>query len=247
MNHEPWNLWQQPRVPMSESLLLRYGVAVLLPAAAAFIISARPVFTEAPFFIFLGTIVLSAANGGLAPAFVSIALSALLIRLLFVEPVGSLHFGGDYAGMERMVGFVLVSLVLSSFVSALRRERNHFRDSEERYRMLAETASDAIIVIDEKGEILYANPVAERTFGSRARDLHGRNLALLLPGDGYREKLAEMRHHLDSRKKAVAVQLPGLHQSGEHLLVEMTLGTSSHRGRSLFTAIIRDLTAGRQP
>lgn len=51
-----------------------------------------------------------------------------------------------------------------------------------------------------------------------------------------------MKHHLDSRKKAVAVQLPGLHQSGEHRVVEMTLGTSSHRGRNMFTAIIRDLT-----
>lgn len=231
---------------MSESLLLRYGVAVLLPAAAALVIFVRPVFTEAPFFVFLGAIILSAAHGGLAPAFVSIALSTLLIRLLFIEPVGSLLYRADFPGMERMAGFVLVSLVLSSFVSAIRRERDHFRDSEERYRMLAETASDAIIVIDEKGEILYVNPVAEKIFGSRAGELQGRNLALLLPGDGYREKLAEMRHHLDSRKKVVAVQLPALHQSGQHLLVEMTLGTSSHRGRNLFTAIIRDITGQKR-
>jgi hypothetical protein len=51
-----------------------------------------------------------------------------------------------------------------------------------------------------------------------------------------------MKRHVDSRKKPVAVQLPGLHHSGEHLVVEMTLGTSSHRGKSVFTAIIRDIT-----
>ena len=231
---------------MSESLLLRYGVAVLLPAAAALVIFVRPAFTEDPFFVFLGAIILSAAHGGLAPAFVSIALSTLLIRLLFIEPVGSLLYRADFHGMERMAGFVLVSLVLSSFVSAIRRERDHFRDSEERYRMLAETASDAIIVIDERGEILYVNPVAEKLFGSGANELIGRNLAQLLPGDGYQAKLTEMRHHLDSRKKVVAVQLPALHQSGQHLLVEMTLGTSSHRGRNLFTAIIRDITGQKR-
>ena len=55
-----------------------------------------------------------------------------------------------------------------------------------------------------------------------------------------------MKHHLDSRKKAVAVQLTGLHHTGEHLLVEMTLGTSSHRGRNLFTAIIRDSTGQKR-
>jgi len=246
MNHENWNLWKRPRKAMSESLFLRYGVAIVLPVAAASVIFVRPVFAEVPFFVFLGAIVLSAANGGLAPAFLSTALSALLIRLFLVHPVGSLHFSGDFASLERMAGFVLVSMLISSFVSAIRRVRNELRDSEERYRMLAETASDAIIVIDEKGEILFANPEAEKVFGSRARELVGRSLALLLPGDGYHEKLSEMKRHLDSRKKAVAVKLPGLHQSGEHLLVEMTLGTSSHRGRDLFTAIIRDIT-GRKP
>ncbi len=246
MNHERWNLWEQPRQAMSESSLLRYGFAVFMPAAAAVIVFVRPSLTEAPFFVFLGAIVLSAANGGLAPAFVSIALSTLAIRLLFVHPNGSLHYATDFSGMERMAGFVLVALLLSSFVAALRRERNQFRDSEARYRMLSETASDAIIVIDDKGEILYVNPVAEKVFGSRAKDLLGRNLALLLPGDGYQAKLNDMKRNLDSRKKAVAVQLPGLHQSGERLLVEMTLGPSTHRGRHLFTAIIRDITGDKR-
>ncbi len=242
MIHEPWNLWKQPRQAMSESLLLRYGMAVMMPIAAACVVFVRPVFAEAPYFVFLGAIVLSAANGGLAPAFVSIALSALFIRLLLVNLVGSLHFGADFAGMERMTGFVLVAMLLSSFVAAIRRERNQLHDSEERYRMLAETASDAIIVIDDKGEILFVNPEAEKVFGSRAKELVGKNLSLLLPGDGYHEKLSEMKRHVDSRKKAVAVKLPGLHHSGQPLLVEMTLGTSSHRGRDLFTAIIRDIT-----
>lgn len=242
MNHEQWNLWKRPRKAMSESFLLRYGVAVMLPVAAAVVIFVRPVFTEAPYFVFLGAIVLSAANGGLAPAFLSIALSALLLRLLLVHPIGSLHFGTDFAGMERMAGFVLVSLMLSSFVAALRRDLKQLQDSEERYRMLVETASDPIIVIDERGEILYVNPEAEKVFGGQAKKLIGRNLALILPGDGYQTTLNEMKRHLDSRKKAVAVQLSGLDQSGKHLLVEMTLGTSSHRGRNLFTAIIRDIT-----
>ena len=173
MNHEQWKLWKQPRKAMSESLLLRYGAAVMLPVAAASVIFVRPVFCETPFFVFLGAIVLSAANGGLAPAFLSTALLALVIRLLLVHPNGSLHYETDFAGMERMAGFVLFSVLLSSSVAAIRRDRNHLRDSEERYRLLAETACDAIIVIDEKGEILYVNPVAEKIFGTRANQLLG--------------------------------------------------------------------------
>jgi PAS domain S-box-containing protein len=147
--------------------------------------------------------------------------------------------------MERMGGFVLLALLLSSLVASVRRERDQLRDSEERYRILAETASDAIIVIDEEGEILYVNPVAEKVFGTEAKRLLGQNLNRVLPGDGYREQLSEMKDRLDSRKKPVAVQLPGLHQCGDRLLIEMTLGTSSHRGRNLFTAILRDITGQR--
>lgn len=242
MNPESWKLWKHSRRTKGESLLLRYGIALLLPVIATLVVLTRPALDEAPFFIFLAGVVLSAAHGGLAPAFLSLACSALLIRVLFVHPNGSAYYGSDYAGMERMGAFVLIAMLLSSFVAAIRTERNQYRDSEARYRMLAETASDAIIVIDEKGEILYVNPVAERVFGSRSRELLGQNLRLLLPGDGYQSELAEMKRQLDSRRKTVALQLPGLHKSGEHLLVEMTLGMSSHRGRNLFTAILRDIT-----
>ena len=245
MNNDDWQYWKKSRKRMSESRLLRYGLAVMLPLAAAGFVAMRPSFIDAPFFVFLGAIVLSAANGGLAPAFVSTALSALIIRVLFVRGERILQYGTDFQGMERMGAFVLVALLISSFVAAIRRERNQLRDTEERYRILTESARDAVIVIDEQGEILYVNPVAEKIFGTGATQLLGKNLRFLLPGNGYEAQLAEMRRHVDTRKKPVALQLPGLHQSGAQLLIEMTLGTSCHHGQSVFTALIRDITAHR--
>ena len=242
MNRENWQLWQKPRKRMHEARLLRYGLAVILPLAASWFVFIRPTFTEAPYFIFLVAVVLSVINGGLAPAAVSAALSAVLLRLLFVGPKGGLHFGRDFEGMERMGVFVLLALMLSSLVAGVRRERNQLRDSEERYRLLAESASDAIIVIDELGEILYLNAAAEKTFGTSAGALLCRNLNLLLSGDRYQAQLTELKQRLDTRKQPVAVKLPGRHQSGEAILIEMTLGSSCHRGRNIFTAIIRDIT-----
>jgi PAS domain S-box-containing protein len=210
---------------------------------AAYLVHLRLALHDVSFLIFLAAVVLSALNGGLAAGFVSTAISTFLIRLFFVHQPGLLHYGSDSQGIERMGAFVLVALLLSSLISSLRLERNQLRDSEERYRLLAETASDAIIVIDEEGEILYVNPVAERVFGARSNELLGKNVNVVLPGDRYQSQLNEIHHHLDSRKKPVAVQLPGLHQSGAQLLVEMTLGASSHRGKNVFTAIIRDITS----
>ena len=39
------------------------------------------------------------------------------------------------------------------------------RESENRFRTLAETASDAIITIDEESRIVLVNKAAERVFG----------------------------------------------------------------------------------
>jgi PAS domain S-box-containing protein len=222
--------------------MVRYAVAVVTVIAAVFLTLSRPVLTDTPYIFFLGAIIVTALLGGLGPAFFATALSAMFIRLFFVEPRFSLYHRGNTEDAERLCWFVLVSLMSSSLVAACRRERNLLRDSEERYRILAETASDAIIVIDERGEILFVNPVAENTFGAPAEKLLGQNLGMLLPDDIYQSHLAEIRRHLDTRKKAVAVQLPGRTLRGGKILLEMTLGAFSKHGKNLFTAVLRDIT-----
>ena len=55
-------------------------------------------------------------------------------------------------------------------------------ESEERYRIVAQTALDAIVTVDENGEILFVNPSAERIFGYTSAEMLKQNMALLLPG-----------------------------------------------------------------
>jgi PAS domain S-box-containing protein len=54
------------------------------------------------------------------------------------------------------------------------------RESEERFRTLAETASDAIITIDEDS-ITFVNPATEQVFGYSSQDLMGAGLPMLMP------------------------------------------------------------------
>ncbi len=231
---------------MNESILLRYGVAIVLTILAVVLIYSRPVLMDSPYHVFLGAVILSAIYGGLAPAFVTTALSTLLVRFLFVQPYFSFYHKGNVDDAERICWFVLISLMSGSLICAVRKERNILRDSEERYRILAETASDAIIVIDEQETILFVNPVAERLFGAPATSMLGQHLNVLLPNEDYLPQLSEIKRDHDCRKKAVAFQLPGRHFNGEHILIEMTLGAFSKHGKNLFTAIIREVT-GHHP
>lgn len=222
--------------------MMRYVAAVGLVISALLLTQTRAVLAEAPYIFLLGAVVMSALWGGMGPGFLATALSALCIRLFFIEPRFSIYHRGNIEDAERLAWFVLMGLTLSALVAACRREKNILRDSEERYRILAETASDAIVVIDERGEILFVNPVAEKTFGAPAERLLGQNLGLLLPDDVYESHLEEIRRHCDTRKKAVAVQISGRNLNGGKLLLEMTLGAFSKHGKNLFTAILREVS-----
>ena len=49
----------------------------------------------------------------------------------------------------------------------------HVQQDAERFRSLAETASDAIIVIDEASTILFINAAAEKIFGYSIGEMNG--------------------------------------------------------------------------
>ena len=57
------------------------------------------------------------------------------------------------------------------------------RESEERYRTLVEAASDAILSIDEKSSIIFANTAIEKIFGYKVYEIVGKDLSVLLPDD----------------------------------------------------------------
>ncbi len=70
-------------------------------------------------------------------------------------------------------------------------ERRHaeeaLRQSEERFRSLAASATDAIIMIDSGGNVSFWNEAAERTFGYSSQEVIGRDAhTLLRPRDTMR-------------------------------------------------------------
>ncbi len=77
------------------------------------------------------------------------------------------------------------------------------RESEERYRFLVEISSEAMLLRNSKGEIVYANPAALRLFhASKAEDLLGKDyLSFVHPDD--REESARRVHRCCIENSAV--------------------------------------------
>jgi len=118
----------------------------------------------------------------------------------------------------------------------IRRERRlarkALRESENRFRTLAESASDAILTVGADGAILYANQAAEAIFGHPVTSLIGEPLATLLPDapDGRTPPPRDLQN------------LHGRHADGREIPLEISFGESAREGRRILTVIARDIS-----
>jgi len=119
------------------------------------------------------------------------------------------------------------------------------RESEGRYRVVAETASDAIMTIDESTKILFANPAAEKIFGYPVSDLLGSSLTRLVPEYSSHIHNFGLAGPVDATRRQVewkAVSVPGLHRDGHEVPLEISFGQVFADGKRVFTAVVRDVT-----
>jgi PAS domain S-box-containing protein len=107
---------------------------------------------------------------------------------------------------------------------------------KDRYEIIEEAATDAIVTIDEQGRILSISRAAERIFGFRISEMLGQPLDRLIPN--YKHYVDEVRL---KGKKAPVVEVSGTHKSGKHVQVELSLGEYNKNNRHVYTGIIRDI------
>ncbi|VVD60261.1 Cyclic di-GMP phosphodiesterase Gmr [Pandoraea eparura] len=146
----------------------------------------------------------------------------------------------------------LNNAVASLAIEAQQRRQAEMRASSERERLRAtlENATDAFIEANEDGRIQMWNRSAEQTFGWRADEVIGKDIAeLIVP-------LSQRSAHQHAFTAAVATQnwslvgkrieMTAQRRSGELFPVEMTLAVTSFEGRSLVSAFIHDISKRKQ-
>ncbi len=118
-------------------------------------------------------------------------------------------------------------------------------ENEERYRVIAQTASDAIITIDEESRVVFANEAVREIFGIGPEDLTGQMLTVVIPPrfrDGHMNGMK--RYIASGMRKAgwCASERPGLHRDGREIPLEVSYGEFTMQGSRFFTGVIRDIT-----
>jgi PAS domain S-box-containing protein len=117
------------------------------------------------------------------------------------------------------------------------------------FRIFAETASDAILVIDSDSRIHFANRAVEQIFGYPAGELTGQSLTVLMPEYMRRLHREGVERYNSTGVRHIGwsgVELPGLHRDGRELSLEISFGEFTRGGRRFFTGIARDISERRR-
>jgi PAS domain S-box-containing protein len=106
-----------------------------------------------------------------------------------------------------------------------KRAEEALRDSEVHFRSVAESASDAMITVNERSEIISLNPAVQDIFGYPMGELVGAPLTRLMPEYIRHVHRAGINRYLTTNQKHIswqAVELPGLHKDGHEIPLEIS-------------------------
>jgi PAS domain S-box-containing protein len=226
------------------SMPLRYGTSVLSVALALLLtLLLKPLLEHGIFVLFLPAVMVSAWYGGLGPGLLATLLSALSIDYFLLSPPGRLIPG--WGGISQLAIFVLIAALISSLNEARKRAEERLRESEARYRIVAESANDAIVSADSEGRIISWNGAAQRMFLFTEDEVLGRTLTMIMP-ERYRQ--AHQQGWKRYRRTGIqhilgrAVELHGLRKDGSEFPLELSLSSWETECGELFSGIIRDIT-----
>jgi len=134
-------------------------------------------------------------------------------------------------------------------ITQRKEEESARRYTEEKYRLVVETASDAVISLDETSAILLANPATTRIFGYDRAELIGKPLTMLMPEFlrklhevGFKRYLATGQRHINWQ----GTELVGRRKNGQEFPVEISFGELTKDGHRVFTGFIRDISERKQ-
>ncbi len=129
--------------------------------------------------------------------------------------------------------------------SVISRDLTENKESETKYRGLLEAAPDAMVVVNQGGEIVLLNVQAEKQFGYRRDELLGQKVTNIIP-IGFAERLIadDLRSTEDASAQQIGtgIELIAERKDGSEFPIEIMLSPLQSPEGTLVTAAIRDIS-----
>ncbi len=114
------------------------------------------------------------------------------------------------------------------------------------FQAIADRAKDAIIVVDERGAVVYINPSGEELLGYGMGEVEGRPLHELLIPERYREHalkaFADLARGIGDGVVGSVREFTALRRDGVEFPLEVSMSSCTLEGRTYYFTICRDLS-----
>jgi PAS domain S-box-containing protein len=124
------------------------------------------------------------------------------------------------------------------------------RSQQDLLTSLSAAAQDAILMMDDEGNVQFWNQAAETIFGWRHDEAIGKNLhKLLVPAkyySGHQKAFSEFSKNGKGAAIGQTLELTALRKDGEEFPVELSLNSIQLRGRWGAVGILRDITGRKE-
>nr|WP_319375606.1 PAS domain S-box protein [uncultured Methanoregula sp.] len=139
-------------------------------------------------------------------------------------------------------GNIIEFQMVATDITEKREAEDALRESEERYRMLAEHAFDGILIQDLTGSILYVNQSIVRMFGySRIEEVLGKNtLSFVAPE--FREIAIRDLQNVISGNQGYLQKYTAIKPDGKRIVLESVGTLIQYQGKTANIVALRDVT-----
>lgn len=123
-------------------------------------------------------------------------------------------------------------------------------ESEDKFRSMSTHTHDAMIMMDDSGNISFWNAAAEKIFGYSAREVMGKELHTFIAPAIYYEAFKKVFGHFRATGEGGMVgktrELMALRKGGAEFPVELALSSLKLKNKWYAVGIVRDITERRQ-
>src|SRR6202035_2622861 len=129
--------------------------------------------------------------------------------------------------------------------SEISRDLSETKESGAKYRGLLEAAPDAMVVVNQSGEIVLLNLQAEKQFGYHRDELVGQKVKNIIP-EGFAERLVadgtRTAAEALAQQMGTGIEPIGRRKDGSEFPIEIMLSPLENAEGILVTAAIRDIS-----
>jgi PAS domain S-box-containing protein len=115
-------------------------------------------------------------------------------------------------------------------------------ESEEKFRSLVESASDAIILINKEGNITLWNESASKMFGFSENEIMGSSIERVIPEDYSKFHEGSLSYPINCEIEGKTFEGQGLKKNGETFSIDVSHTSWLMKGEPVFCTIIRDVS-----